>query len=200
MRPELTAVVSRLSYDHRLVADPCTSARTLERVAPGVRTVLVDHQGNRAASPEEVDRIVALVEDLLGRAWTDPHDRSRPGTRALEPGDLLVVAPFNAQVNRLRERLDAAGHGAVAVGTVDKFQGREAPVVIVSMAASAAGDSARGAGFLLSRHRLNVAISRAQHTAILVHAPQLTDLVPPTPAGLERLGAFLGVSRVGRVG
>lgn len=200
MRPELTAIVSHLAYDDRLLADRCTSDRTLEGIAPGLHTVLVDHQGNRAASPEEVDRIVELVEDLLGRTWTDPHDRDRPGTRPLEPSDLLVVAPFNAQVNRLRERLDASGHPGVAVGTVDKFQGREAPVAIVSMAASAAANSARGAGFLLSRHRLNVAISRAQHAAFLVHAPQLTDFVPPTPAGLARLGAFLGVSLGGRPG
>jgi uncharacterized protein len=202
MRPELTAIVSHLAYDDRLRADPCTSDRTLDGIAPGLHTVLVDHQGNRAASPEEVDRIIELIEDLLGRTWTDPHDhdRDRPGTRPLEPSDLLVVAPFNAQVNRLRERLDAAGHPGVAVGTVDKFQGREAPVAIVSMAASAAANSARGAGFLLSRHRLNVAISRAQHSAFLVHAPQLTDFVPPTPAGLARLGAFLGVSLAGRPG
>ncbi|MEZ5181562.1 MAG: C-terminal helicase domain-containing protein [Acidimicrobiales bacterium] len=149
--------------------------------------------------------MLALVDDLVGRSWTDPHDRSRPGTRPLEPGDVLVVAPFNAQVNRLAERLAAAGYhdgdggrGAVAVGTVDRFQGREAPVVIVSMTASSADASSRGAGFLLSRHRLNVAISRAQHTAVLVHAPGIGDFVPPTPDGLARLGAFLGVSQAGR--
>ena len=72
-------------------------------------------------------------------------------------------------------------------------------MAIVSMAASSAASSARGAGFLLSRHRLNVAISRAQHTAFLLHAPQLTEFVPGTPAGLERLGAFLGVSQIGRM-
>ena len=200
MRPEVCAVVSHLSYDDRLHSDPCTARRTLAGVEPGVRTVLVDHQGNRAASNEEADRIVGLVDDLVGRTWTDPFDDERPGPRPLDGGDIVVVAPFNAQVNRLRERLDAAGHLDVPVGTVDKFQGREAPVAIVSMAASAANSSSRGAGFLLSRHRLNVAISRAQHTAYLVHAPQLTDFVPGSPAGLERLGAFLGVSQAGRRG
>jgi uncharacterized protein len=200
MRPEVCAVVSHLSYDDRLASDPCTERRTLDGVEPGVHTLLVDHQGNRAASNEEADRIVALVDDLLGRVWTDPFDHERPEPRPLEDEDIVVVAPFNAQVNRLRERLDAAGHHDVPVGTVDKFQGREAAVAIVSMAASAANSSSRGAGFLLSRHRLNVAISRAQHAAFLVHAPQLTDFVPPTPAGLARLGAFLGVSLGGRPG
>ena len=198
MRPELCRVVSSLSYDGRLHSHPGAADRSLEGIDPGVHTLLIDHQGNRAASNEEADRIVALVDDLLGRAWTDPHDRERPGTRPLDEGDICVVAPFNAQVNRVRERLDRAGHGAVVVGTVDKFQGREAPVVIVSMAASVANSSSRGAGFLLSRHRLNVAISRAQHTAFLLHAPQLTDFVPGSPAGLVRLGAFLGVSQAGR--
>jgi len=198
MRPELCAVVSHLSYDDRLGSDPCTSRRTLDGIEPGVRTVLVPHHGNRAASNEEADRIVDLVDDLLGRTWTNPFDPHRDGPEGLKETDLVVVAPFNAQVNRLRERLDAAGHPEVPVGTVDKFQGREAAVVIVSMAASVANSSSRGAGFLLSRHRLNVAISRAQHTAYLVHAPELTDFVPGSPDGLARLGAFLGVSQAGR--
>ena len=71
-------------------------------------------------------------------------------------------------------------------------------MVIVSMASSSAANSPRGSGFLLSRHRLNVAISRAQHTAYLVHAPGLTDLVPGSPEGILRLGSFLGVSQAGR--
>ena len=200
LRPELCAVVSHLAYDDRLEPASGTVDRTLDGVAPGLQTVLVEHTGNRAASSEEARRVCELVDDLLGRVWTDPHDRARPGPRPLDQADIIVVAPFNAQVNRIRERLDAAGHPHVAVGTVDKFQGREAAVAIVSMAASSASNSSRGAGFLLSRHRLNVAISRAQHTAYLLHSPQLTDLIPATPAGLHRLGAFLGVSHAGRPG
>jgi uncharacterized protein len=198
LRPELCAIVSELAYDGRLEPDPCTASRTLDGVAPGLRTVLVDHVGNRAASTEEAIAVCELVDDLIGRTWSDPGDRDRPGPRPLDQGDIIVVAPYNAQVNRIRSRLDAAGHPDVAVGTVDKFQGREAPVAIVSMASSSAASSSRGAGFLLSRHRLNVAISRAQHTAYLVHAPQLTELVPGPPEGLHRLGAFLGVSQAGR--
>lgn len=198
MRPELTGVVSHLSYDGRLDADPCTAHRVLDGVEPGVHTVLVDHREHRASSEEECDAIVELVRDLVGRTWHDPHHDERPHPRPLEPADLVVVAPFNAQVNRLTDRLAEAGYAEVPVGTVDRFQGREAPVAIVSMTASSAAASSRGAGFLLSRHRLNVAISRAQHTAFLVHAPGIGDFVPATPAGLERLGAFLAVSHAGR--
>ena len=115
----------------------------------------------------------------------------------LGEGDVLAVAPYTAQVNRLREALDDAGHPDVAVGSVDKFQGAQAPVVIVSMAASNARGG-RGSGFVLSRNRLNVAISRAQHTAYLVHAPGLTNVVPSSPKALTALGAFLGVSQAGR--
>jgi uncharacterized protein len=108
-----------------------------------------------------------------------------------------VVAPYNAQVNLIRAVLDDAGLDAVRVGTVDKFQGQEAAVVVVSMASSSAS-SGRGASFVLSRNRLNVALSRAQHTAYLVHSPQLTDVIPATPHALTQLGAFLGASRWGR--
>ncbi len=198
MRPELTEVVSRLSYDGHLGADPCTEDRRLEGVEPGVRTVLVPHVENRGSSPEEVDAVLSLVEDLIGRPWHDPHDPDGRVDRLLAADDLMVVAPFNAQVNRLRGALDRVGRPTVPVGTVDRFQGREAPVVIVSMASSSAANSPRGSGFLLSRHRLNVAISRAQHTAYLVHAPGLTDLVPGSPEGILRLGSFLGVSQAGR--
>ena len=125
---------------------------------------------------------------LLARAY---------GAHGPADGDILVVAPYNAQVNLLRQRLDDAGHDGVRVGSVDRFQGAQAPVAIVSMAASSAR-SGRGSGFVLSRNRLNVAISRAQHTAYLVHAPQLTDVVPSSPRALVQLGAFLGVSHAGR--
>lgn len=198
MHPTLTEVVSELAYDGRLAADACAAERTLAGVAPGVITELVPHDLNRAASPEEVEAVAALVADLIGRTWTDPHHRTHPEPRSLGEGDIVVVAPYNAQVNRIRARLLADGYPDVAVGTVDRFQGREAPVVIVSMASSSAASTARGSGFLLSRHRLNVAISRAQHTAYLVHAPQLTELVPTSPAGLARLGSFLAVSHAGR--
>ena len=192
MRPELAAVASRLSYDHRLDADPCTAKRVLDGIEPGLHTVLVAHDSNRSASVEEARAVLRLVVDVVGRTWT-----TEDGDRPLEPEDVLVVAPYNAQVNLIRTVLDAAELEDVRVGTVDKFQGQEAVVAIISMASSSAS-SGRGASFVLSRNRLNVALSRAQHTTFLVHSPQLTDVIPGSTHGLAQLGAFLGVSRAGR--
>ena len=197
MHPAVCAPVSQLSYGSRLDSAPIADDRTLTGVPPGVVTVLIDHEGNSSASPEEADAVVQIVDELLKqdpkRRWTDEH-----GSVELSQNHILVVTPYNAQLNLIRARLSTAGFERIAVGTVDKFQGEEAPVVIVSMASSSAADSSRGAEFALSRNRLNVAISRAQHTAYLVHSPQLTDFVPATLASLAEMGGFLGVSQSGR--
>jgi uncharacterized protein len=115
------------------------------------------------------------------------------GPRPLRPSDVLVITPYNGQVGRLRHTLDDAGLGDVAVGTVDKFQGQEAPVAILSMAASSHSDVSRGMGFLLDRHRLNVAVSRGKHSAFVVRSQVLTDFAPRTSGELVALGAFLGL-------
>ena len=94
----------------------------------------------------------------------------------------------------MRRKLDAAGLTGVEVGTVDKFQGRQAPVVFVSMAASAAEDAPRGVAFLFNRNRLNVAVSRAKYAAVIVRSALLTDYLPATPDRLVELGAFLSLS------
>ena len=128
---------------------------------------------------------------------SDRHQRSlvfllrHVSARPLAAADILVVTPYNAQVARLREALEAAGLGAVRVGTVDKFQGQEGAVVLISMAASARSDVSRGVGFLLDRHRLNVALSRGKWAAYLVCSPELTDFAPQTPGELLLLGSFL---------
>ena len=105
--------------------------------------------------------------------------------------DLIVVAPYNAQVDLLRRTLAAEGLGEVPVGTVDKFQGQEAAVAIVSLTASSAADVPRGISFLLQRNRLNVAISRGKWAAHLVHSPALRDYLPVTPQGLAELSGFI---------
>jgi uncharacterized protein len=190
MHPAVCEPVSRLSYDGRLHSDEQrTAARRLDGHPPGVRVLTVDHLGNSTSSPEEADTIVAEIRRLLGSAWTDEH-----GSRALGPGDVLVVAPYNAQVLLLRDRLDAAGLDAVDVGTVDKFQGRQAPVVFVSMTASSIDDVPRGISFLLNRNRLNVAVSRAKYASVIVRSETLTEYLPSTPGGLVELGAFLSLS------
>ena len=189
MHPAVCRVVSALSYDNRLVAHPKTAARTLAGHAPGVRTLLVDHEGNSTASAEEAVEIADQIAGLIGTPWTD-----ETGARDLRQRDFLVVAPYNAQVLTLRAQLEAQRLSDVLVGTVDKLQGREAPLVFVSMTASAIDDVPRGMPFLLNRNRLNVAISRACYLATIVRSPLLTDYLPSTPAGLVDLGAFLTLS------
>jgi uncharacterized protein len=149
----------------------------------------VDHDGNSTDSPEEADAIVGELKGLLGAAWTDEN-----GTTPLTQEHVLVVTPYNAQVVTLRRKLDAAGLTRVEVGTVDKFQGRQAPVVFVSMTASSADDAPRGVSFLFNRNRLNVAVSRAKYAAVIVRSTLLTDYLPSTPDRLVELGAFLSLS------
>jgi uncharacterized protein len=190
MHPALCAPVSALSYDGRLTSVDRAADRTLEGVEPGVRCVLVDHVGNAVSSVEEAAEVVAQVRDVVGRRWTDP---AAGVDRPLEPADVLVVAAYNAQVWTITRALERAGLPAVRVGTVDRFQGQEAPVVLVSTAASSPEDVPRGMEFLLSRNRLNVALSRGKYAAVVVRARQLTDYLPATPAGLAGLGAFIGL-------
>ncbi len=192
MHPELTAKVSTLSYAGQLRAhEQVTGARRLAGVEPGLHVVPVAHRDNSTSSVEEARAVLARVEDLLGRTWTAPDDPGAP--RPLAEDDIVVVTPYNAQVRLLRGVLDGAGHPGVPVGTVDKFQGQEAPVVIVSMAASAHADVSRGMRFLLDRNRLNVAVSRGQWAAYLVRSDVLTDFAPGSPAELLALGAFIGL-------
>lgn len=190
MHPELCAPVSALSYEGRLQAQESVSgARSLAGTPPGVHTVFVEHRGNSTQSPEEADEITTTVAKLLGLRWSDPHEKVVDHPMGVE--DILVVAPYNAQVALVERRLAAAGLAGVEVGTVDKFQGREAPVVIVSMTASAIEDVPRGMSFLLSRNRLNVAVSRAKWAAFVIRSTALTQYVPSTPEGLMELGAFM---------
>jgi uncharacterized protein len=190
MHPAVCAAVSALAYEGRLHSHECTAARRLDGYPPGVQVIPVEHHGNSVDSPEEADAIAAEIGRLLGRPWTDEH-----GTRPLTAGDVLVLAPYNAQVTLVRRRLNDAGLGAVRVGTVDKFQGGQAPVVFVSMTASSADVVPRGMSFLLNRNRLNVAVSRAQYAAAIVRSKVLTEYLPATPAGLIDLGAFLALTR-----
>ena len=133
----------------------------------GAFWVAVPHEGNAQTSPEEVAAIAKACAELLNGNWTDKDGSIRP----MVPQDLIVVAPYNAQVNALR---DALPHD-VRVGTVDKFQGQEAPVCIVSMTASSAEETTRGMEFLLSLNRINVSVSRAKALALVFGAPRLRE-------------------------
>jgi predicted RecB family nuclease len=190
MHPAVCGPVSLLSYDGRLHPHTeLTAARHLAGYPPGVHVLRVEHDGNSTDSPEEADAIVAAIVRLLGSSWTDEH-----GTRPLAASDVLVLAPYNAQVVLLRQCLAAAGLDAVRVGTVDKFQGAQAPVVFISMTASSIDEVPRGMSFLLNRNRLNVAVSRALYAAVIVRSVMLTHYLPATPAGLIELGAFLALT------
>jgi predicted RecB family nuclease len=157
LHPQICSFISDEFYEGRLRPDPRTAERTT-LLGTGLRYVEVDHEGNRQESAEEVEAVRSLVEELLAAG--------------VAPGEVLVVAPYNAQVKLLREALAAE----VAVGTVDKFQGQEADVVVYSMASSSGDDVPRGLEFLLSRNRLNVAISRARCLAYLVASPRLLEV------------------------
>lgn len=172
LHPEICGWVSDAIYEGRLRPAPANAARRIAvppaarrvRREAGIVYVPVEHEGNVQSSVQEAEVICEIVAELLGREMHDERGNVRP----LELGDILFVAPYNAQVRRLRERLPGA-----RVGSVDKFQGQEAPVVIVSMCASSLEEVTRGADFLLSPNRLNVAVSRARSLAIVVASPGL---------------------------
>jgi uncharacterized protein len=173
MHPNVCRPISEGVYEARLQsAAPCSIQQLVldEHADPALRAtgvvwVPVDHQGYSQACPEEVARIKTLYASLLAQRWTDKMGQ----TRSIQQRDILVLAPYNAQVRALKTAL---GDDA-RVGTVDKFQGQEAAVAICSMTSSDADSMPRGLDFLFSLNRLNVAISRAQCLALLVASPHL---------------------------
>ncbi|HRP07454.1 MAG TPA: TM0106 family RecB-like putative nuclease, partial [Gemmatimonadales bacterium] len=169
MHLDLCRFISEAYYEGRLKADDSTRNNGIEWNGPptGVHFVPVEHEGCAQSSEEEVREVRALVDRLLGQKAVIGDQ-----PRVLGAEDILVVAPFNAQVRALMCELP----DGIRVGTVDRFQGQQAPVVIVSMSASSLDDAPRGADFLLSPNRLNVALSRAQALAIVVAAPGLGDV------------------------
>jgi uncharacterized protein len=172
MHPDVCRFVSERSYDSRLRSHPGRERRRIDAVGAlsgaGLRAIAVDHEGRSQSSPEEAEVIATACRELLvGGTVTDPEGL----TRSLRAEDILVVAPYNLAVRCIRGEVP---HG-VQVGTVDRFQGREAPVVFYAMTCSAGEEAPRGVEFLFDDHRLNVAVSRAQCLAILVYSPRLLD-------------------------
>jgi predicted RecB family nuclease len=174
MHPRICEYISGAFYEGRLGAHPSTR---LQRIEPtrgacfvsteaGLVYLPVEHDGNAQASDEEGETIEQIVEELVGRTV---HEGTGKAGRPLTLDDILFVAPFNMQVRRLQNRL---GDGA-RVGSVDKFQGQDAHVVVVSMCSSSAEDSPRGVDFLLDPNRLNVAVSRAKTLSVVVASPKL---------------------------
>ena len=187
LAPAICRFTSEQFYDDRLSAHPALDRLALNAgsdwPASGLAVVNVDHDGNRNASDEEVEIVERIVRQLLGGArWTDAN-----GERAIGDRDILVVAPYNAHVTRLSARLAGTG---VRVGTVDKFQGQEAPVVIYSMATSRPEDAPRGMEFLFSLNRLNVATSRAKCLAIIVASAFLFEPDCQSPRQMKLANAL----------
>ncbi|MBA2528234.1 MAG: TM0106 family RecB-like putative nuclease [Pyrinomonadaceae bacterium] len=188
LQPDVCKFTSEVFYDSRLLPRPENERQRLNVSGPldgtGLRFAPVNHSGNQSESPEEAERVAEMVARLLqdGTTWTNKKGEV---TRLLLE-HILIVAPYNAQVSALAQSLPVGAR----VGTVDKFQGQEAPVVIYSMTTSTPEDAPRGMEFLYSSNRLNVATSRAQCVTVLVANPVLFDVQCKTPRQIELVNAF----------
>jgi uncharacterized protein len=190
LHPDVNAFVSDAFYEGRLVTAPGNERQLVGSGEPvggtGVRFVPLVHHGSSNRSRTEAAWVGAAIEALVGRSWTDTKGRERRLTAA----DVLVVAPYNAQVAEIdravRDRLGVHAN----VGTVDKFQGREAPVAVYSLATSTPDDAPRDLEFLYSGNRLNVAVSRARGLAVVVASPELLRVACHTPEQMRLVNAF----------
>jgi uncharacterized protein len=193
LHPDICDFTSQLFYDGRLKSLSGLEQQGIEGPNPwngaGLRYVPVEHTGNTNTSDEEVESVAAIVNELFAaNAEFRQSDGAPRGLRVGESKkDVLVVAPYNAQVAALRQRLP---EDRVEVGTVDKFQGKEAPIVIYSMTTSSGDEAPGGVEFLYSLNRFNVATSRAQALGILVACPNLLRARCSTPGHLKLVNAL----------
>ena len=193
MHPDVCRFISDQIYEGRLTSHAsCAQQTTI--AGTGLRWLRATHAGRATESAEEAEIVVAKIRELLGSPWVN----HRGETLTLSGADFMVVAPYNDQVRLLRRAMDAAGLGAVQVGTVDKFQGREAAVVFFTMTTSSHEDMPRGPEFLFSRNRLNVAVSRARCLAYLVCTDELLNARARTIDEMRLIGtlcAFVDAAR-----
>ena len=198
MHPDLCRYTSEVFYDGKLHGIPGLEQQAILGGLPlagaGLRVVEVPHEGNTNASGEEAAVVARLVRELTGRAWRDRHGAEH----TIGPADVLIVTPYNAQIRAIQNELGASGLDGFGVGTVDKFQGREAPVVIYSMATSSPEDAPRGLEFLYDPHRLNVATSRARALAVIVASPDLIRVSCRTPQQMVMANALCQAWESGR--
>jgi predicted RecB family nuclease len=192
LHPDVCEFTSEVFYEDRLESEASLAGQALVGVAPadgtGVRWLPVEHEGNATESIDEAGVIARLIREVLdaNATWTD-----RKGvTKRVGLDDIVIVAPYNAHVERISQTLAAAGLATDRVGTVDKFQGQEAPISIYSMASSTAEEAPRGMEFLYSLNRLNVATSRARCAAIVVASPELVRVACHTPRQMRLANAL----------
>jgi uncharacterized protein len=186
MHPDVCEFISEHIYEGRLKSHAgCDQQSTA--AGTGLRWLRAEHHDNTTASAQEADLIAGELARLIGTEWINFEGVAKP----LLASDFMVVAPYNDQVHTLRERLGRDPRTVdVQVGTVDKFQGREAAVVFFSMATSSGDDMTRGADFLFSRNRLNVAISRARCLAYLVCTDELLNTRARTVEDMKMIGTL----------
>jgi uncharacterized protein len=189
MHPAICQPLSEVMYEGKLQADATNKnqAITIDQAKlitqkNGILSVPVEHKGNIQSSEEEVLVVQQLIDELKTGSFTNKDGQ----TRAITDKDILVVAPYNMQVNLLKEKLT----GDLKIGTIDKFQGQEAPVVIISMAVSDVDDSPRGLDFVFDLNRLNVAISRAKALAIVIANQGLEQCSVNSLRQMEKVGFF----------
>jgi predicted RecB family nuclease len=187
LHPTLCAFTSEVFYEGRLHARDGLERQQIDGHpwlgGAGLWFIPVRHEGNQNSSPEEVERVAGIVETLMqpGINWINDKGHTRP----LALNDILIVAPYNAQVSDLTARMPGA-----RVGTVDKFQGQQAPVVIYSLTTSSPEDAPRGMEFLYSLNRLNVATSRAQAMVIVVGSARLLEPECHSPRQMQLANAL----------
>jgi predicted RecB family nuclease len=187
LHPDITTYTSEVFYDGRLHSNPGRERQRIDSPTPldgtGLRLITVDHEGNSSESEEEAAAIGGLLEALAASEprWTNDKDETHP----VGLDDVLVITPYNAQVHAIEEAI-----GDYRVGTVDKFQGQQAPISIYSMATSSADEAPRGMEFLYSLNRLNVATSRARCIAVVVASPDLLRVRCRTPRQMRLVNAL----------
>jgi len=188
MHPKICGFTSEMFYEERLTSRPLLQQRVLADHpwlnGAGLWFVPVRHEGNRNSSAQEVDVVERIVKSLVsgGVRWF----RTTGNSRTMTLKDVVIVAPYNAQVSDLLVRLPRGAR----VGTVDKFQGQEAPVVIYSLTTSSPEDAPRGMEFLYSLNRFNVATSRAMSNVIVVGSPRLFEPECKTPRQMQLANAL----------
>jgi uncharacterized protein len=189
LHPKVCEFTSEMFYEGRLASRELLRNRVLEGHewlnGAGLWYVETEHEGCRNSSAEEVAVVARIVEGLLKPSvrWF----RSEGNPRELQEEDILIVAPYNAQVSDLLARMPT-----MRIGTVDKFQGQEAPVVIYSLTTSSPEDAPRGMEFLYSLNRLNVATSRAETAVIVVGSPRLFEPECRTPRQMQLANVLCG--------